>query len=90
MKKRVKLFFDLAKENPDLPVVPFVDGAVVSEDKCAAFIGDFGASRVGEFWNMTVNIELAYVKCLKDFKENEQWVKNFILSIMGKISSFRK
>ncbi len=37
----MKRFFDLVKENPDLPVIPFVDGAIVSEDKCSAFIGDF-------------------------------------------------
>lgn len=49
MNKKVKFFLGLAEEHPDLPVIPFVDGAVVSEDKCAAFIGDFGASRVGEF-----------------------------------------
>lgn len=49
MNKKVKFFLGLAEEHPDLPVVPFVDGAVVSEDKCASFIGDFGASCVGEF-----------------------------------------
>lgn len=45
----MKRFFDLVKENPDLPVISFVDGTVVSEDKCAAFIGEFGASHIGEF-----------------------------------------
>lgn len=49
MNTKVKIFIGLAEAHPDLPIVPFVDGAVVSEDKCAAFIGDFGASRVGEF-----------------------------------------
>lgn len=49
MNKKVKFFLGLAEEHPNLPIVPFVDGAVVSEDKCAASIGDFGASRVGEF-----------------------------------------
>lgn len=42
-------FLGLVKEHPDLPIIPVVDGAVVSEDKCAAFIGDFVASCVGEF-----------------------------------------
>ncbi len=49
MNTKVKIFIGLAEAHPDLPIVPFVDGAVVSEDKCAAFIGDFGASRIGEF-----------------------------------------
>ena len=45
----MKRFLGLVKEHPDLPIIPVVDGAVVSEDKCAAFIGDFVASCVGEF-----------------------------------------
>lgn len=48
MNEKAKLFFDLAKENPDLPVVPFIDRAVISGDECAALIGEFGASRIGE------------------------------------------
>lgn len=48
-KRRTKRFLGLVKEHPDLPIIPVVDGAVVSEDKCAAFIGEFGASRIGEF-----------------------------------------
>ena len=45
----MKRFLGLAKEHPDLLFIPVVNGAIVSEDKRVALIGEFGASRIGEF-----------------------------------------
>jgi len=41
--------FRLMRENPDLPVIPFVDGEVCAGDDFASWMGSWGASRVDEF-----------------------------------------
>lgn len=41
--------FQLMRENPDLPVIPFVDGEVCSGDDFGSWMGSWGAARVDEF-----------------------------------------
>lgn len=41
--------FQLMQENPDLPVIPFVDGEVCAGDDFATWMGSWGAARVDEF-----------------------------------------
>lgn len=47
-QNRDKLF-RLMQENPDLPVIPFVDGEIVAGDNFATWMGSWGAARVDEF-----------------------------------------
>jgi hypothetical protein len=44
-----KELIKLATENPELPVVAFVDGDVVCGDSCGRWIGEIGSCRIGEF-----------------------------------------
>lgn len=48
-KKNRETLFRLMKENPDLPVIPFVDGEIVAGDEFGSWMGSWGASRVDEF-----------------------------------------
>lgn len=48
-KKNRENLFNLMKENPDLPVIPFVDGEVVAGDEFGSWMGSWGAARVDEF-----------------------------------------
>ena len=41
----------LIEENPDLPVVPMVDGEVVSDDSCQYWLGKWGRCEVTEYYN---------------------------------------
>lgn len=41
--------FKLMQENPELPVVPMVDGEVVAGDEYARWIGAFGKAEVREY-----------------------------------------
>ncbi len=43
-----KELFKLMQENPDLPVVPMVDGEIVPGDDYGYWQGDWGAARVDE------------------------------------------
>ena len=50
MNENIKRLIELIKENPDLPVVPFVDEEVVCRDEGFAWwMGSFGKSEVGEY-----------------------------------------
>ena len=40
--------FQLMKENPDLPVVPMVDGEIAGDD-CGYWMASWGAARVDEY-----------------------------------------
>ena len=44
----IKNFIQLIKENPELPVVPMVDGEVCLDD-CHRWMGAFGHCYVGEY-----------------------------------------
>lgn len=48
-KDKNKLFLDLVREHPDYPIIPLVDGDVVSDYEDGRFFGNFGFSYVGEF-----------------------------------------
>ena len=39
---------DLIKENPELPVIPMVDGEIPGDD-CGYWIADWGQSRIDEY-----------------------------------------
>ena len=41
---------ELIKENPDLPVVPMVDGEIVGDDSCQYWLGRWGHSEVTEYY----------------------------------------
>ena len=44
-----KELFKLMQENPDLPVIPFVDTEVVAGDGFGKWMGSWGNARVDEF-----------------------------------------
>lgn len=44
----VKEFLELVKENPDLPILPFVDYEVVPSDDYHWWLGSFGSARLGK------------------------------------------
>ena len=48
-KDKNKLFLDLAREYPNYPIIPLVDGDVVPDYEDGRFFGNFGFSYVGEF-----------------------------------------
>lgn len=48
MKNRDNLF-KLMQENPDLPVIPFVDAGVVAGDDFGSWKGSWGSARVDEY-----------------------------------------
>lgn len=49
-KERLEELFKLIKENPDLPILPMVDGEIVSNDKCAYWMGSWGSAYIGEYY----------------------------------------
>lgn len=51
MKQSEKLtqLLELMQANPELPVIPCVDGDVVSGDECYCWLGSWGESAVQEF-----------------------------------------
>lgn len=48
-KQNREKLFRLMQENPDLPVIPFVDTDVVAGDEFGSWMGSWGAARVDEF-----------------------------------------
>ena len=47
--KQIDNLLRLMKENPDLPVVPFVDAEIVTGDDFGYWMGSFGASSIDEY-----------------------------------------
>ena len=41
--------FKLMQENPELPVLPFVDGEIVAGDDFGTWMGSWGSARVDEY-----------------------------------------
>ncbi len=41
--------FRLMRENPELPVIPFVDGEIVAGDDFGTWMGSWGSARVDEY-----------------------------------------
>lgn len=48
MNDKIKELLDLIQANPDLPVVPMVDGKI-SEDDCGYWLGAWGRACVDEY-----------------------------------------
>lgn len=46
---KTKMFLEIVANNPDLPVLPMVDGEIVGSDDYCRWIGSFGNSRVDEY-----------------------------------------
>lgn len=42
-------FLKLVKENPDLPIIPMVDGAVVADNDYGSWLGSFGDCRIDSY-----------------------------------------
>lgn len=49
--ENVKTLLDLIKDNPDLLILPMVDGEVVAGDDYSNWAGSFGNSEVDYIWN---------------------------------------
>lgn len=49
MNKCAKDLLDLVRENPDLPIIPFVNYEVCAGDECAYWLGSFDLCRVDEY-----------------------------------------
>ena len=49
MKNNLKNLLKLIKENPELPVIPFVDGEIVCGDEYCRWIGSIGDVNIKEF-----------------------------------------
>lgn len=50
-KKNVKTLLDLINENPDLPIVPMVDGEIVADDGFSTWLGSFGKAEIDHVWD---------------------------------------
>lgn len=48
-KKNREELFRLMQRNPDLPVVPMIDGVACGDDECARYVGSWGKSYVSEY-----------------------------------------
>lgn len=46
---KTEKFLRLVKENPDLPIIPMVDSAVVADDDYCSWLGSFGDCRVDSY-----------------------------------------
>lgn len=51
MNDKVEQLLKLIKENPDLPVVPMVDGDIVGSDNFGWWLGRWGRSKVTKYYD---------------------------------------
>lgn len=49
MNNNITELLRLVKENPDLPILPMVDGEIVCGDEYGRWVGSFGKCRVDEY-----------------------------------------
>lgn len=49
MNSNIAKLIELAKENPDLPIIAMVDGEIVGGDDYARWLGIFGEAKLGEY-----------------------------------------
>ena len=49
MRAKTRQLFELIRDNPDLPVIPFVDFEVVGDDSYGRWIGSWGQSYIIEY-----------------------------------------
>ena len=46
---KTRELFELIRDNPDLPILPFVDSEIVADDGYMRWIGSFGSSHIIEY-----------------------------------------
>lgn len=63
----------LVAENPELPIIPQVDGEIVGDDSCLWWIGSFGCSVVAEY---AAYNERFYEEYEKNELEEEYYCRN--------------
>lgn len=49
MNSNIAKLIELAKENPELPIIAMVDGEIVGGDEYARWLGSFGEVKLGEY-----------------------------------------
>lgn len=49
MNSNIAKLIELAKENPELPIIAMVDGEIVGGDEYARWLGIFGEAKLGEY-----------------------------------------
>lgn len=62
-QENIKTLIQLAKENPDLRIVPMVDSDVVAADGYAYWTGSWGEAKIDELW---VDDERVYFKSIDE------------------------
>ena len=48
-RAKTRKLFELIRDNPDLPILPFVDSEIVADDGYNRWIGSFGSSGIIEY-----------------------------------------
>lgn len=48
-RAKTRRLFELIRDNPDLPILPFVDSEIVADDGYRRWIGSFGSSGIIEY-----------------------------------------
>jgi hypothetical protein len=48
-REKKEELFKLMRENPELPVIPMVDGEIVADDGYCRWLGSWGSSYIGEY-----------------------------------------
>lgn len=48
-RKKTRELFELIRDNPDLPILPFVDSEIVADDGYNRWIGSWGSSGIIEY-----------------------------------------
>ena len=77
-KENVKILLDLIKENPDLPIVPMVDGEIVASDEHTSWLGSFGTAEIDHIWN---NGERIYI----DSHDEDELIQNILDEIPAEV-----
>ena len=79
MNKNVEKLVQLAKENPDLPIIPLVDSDVVCEDSYNSWIGSFGEPYVGEYAqgeeHYYFDVDELIDELADEYYEDEEWAE---------------
>ncbi|MEO1768285.1 hypothetical protein [Candidatus Enterococcus ferrettii] len=82
-KENVTILINLIKENPELKILPMVDGEVVAGDDFCHWAGSFGKSEVDYIWN---NGEKIYFKS----GDEEELIENEVDNIEDSAELFHE
>lgn len=74
-KERLDELFKLIKDNPELPILPMVDGEIVADDGYARWTASWGSAEIIEYIN---GENCFYFKNLDDFHEVEKTLCDII------------